>query len=246
MKRWLNQLIRCVYPPVCAICRRPCQPANGWPAICRLCLAKMPLLGISEERRPWPEMADADRHPDDLIFACMAYEEPIRSALIRLKFFDETDIAELVAELLYRLIRRTRAKGHAVMAVPLHPARLRERGYNQSSLIAAALARKLELPDRSELLVRIRATPQQSLLTDRRFRQENVRGAFAFHNESPSGAKPLIRPGSTVWLVDDIMTTGATLTESARPLWRAGLHVYGLAAALVSPVTTVSSKGHPT
>lgn len=235
MTAWFDPLIRCVYPPVCAICRAPCRPVSGYPAICRVCLAKMPLIRPPDDIRSWPEIANPDVLPGDQIFASMIYDEPIRSALIRLKFFDEKDIAELVAALMVRLAQKSRIRAKAVMAVPLHPLRLRERGYNQSGLIAAALARRLSLPDGSDMLIRTRATPQQSLLDDRRFRQNNVAGAFAFYPEKRRLSDMGLNPGDTIWLVDDILTTGATLTESARPLWQAGLHVQGLVAALAAP-----------
>jgi predicted amidophosphoribosyltransferase len=99
---------------------------------------------------------------------------------------------------------------------------LRERGYNQSDVLARALARQWRIPVLSELLVRTRETPTQTALTPET-RLANVAGAFAV-------AKP---PASAVLLVvDDVFTTGATLAEAARALEQAGAKkVYGITFA---------------
>ena len=95
------------------------------------------------------------------------------------------------------------------LAVPLHERRLRERGYNQSELLARELRRRLRLAGGAGSLVRLRDTPPQVGL-DRLRRQENVAGAFAWRGPHLAG-----RP---VLLVDDVATTGATLEACARAL----------------------------
>jgi ComF family protein len=111
-----------------------------------------------------------------------------------------------------------------VVPVPLHSQRHRERGYNQAELIARPLARRLGLPHRGVLLLRTRPRPDKHILTFRE-RWESVRGAFA------------TRPGSQVdklrvLLVDDVMTTGATLDACAKALREAGAKsVIGLTVA---------------
>jgi ComF family protein len=108
--------------------------------------------------------------------------------------------------------------------VPLHRQRERERGYNQAALIAKPLAKLLRLPYKSVLLTRIRPRPDKHLLSYEE-RWESVRGAFA------------TRPGSQVdnlrvLLVDDVMTSGATLDSSAKTLREAGARsVIGLTVA---------------
>ena len=123
-----------------------------------------------------------------------------------------------------------------VRPVPLHRRRERERGYNQAALIAKPLAKRLGLPYKSVLLTRIRTRPEKHLLTlDEPW--ESVRGAFA------------TRPGSQVdnlrvLLVDDVMTTGATLDSCARALKKAGAAaVLGLTVArVVAPGQTSGSR----
>jgi ComF family protein len=113
----------------------------------------------------------------------------------------------------------------AVLAVPLHRARLRERGYNQSLELARMLARRWRLPLRQGLLQRVRATAAQTEL-DARARRRNVRAAFRV----PHGT---MLPAHVV-VLDDVMTTGTTLAECARTLRRAGarrVDVWALARA---------------
>jgi ComF family protein len=108
-----------------------------------------------------------------------------------------------------------------VVPVPLHPRRLRARGFNPAGLLARALARELGVRCGPVALRRVRDTPSQTGL-DRRARRRNLRGAFA-----PRGP---VAP--RVWLVDDVVTTGSTLAEAARALQRAGAtHVVGVCAA---------------
>jgi ComF family protein len=115
-----------------------------------------------------------------------------------------------------------------VVPVPLHPSRLRERGYNQAELIARPLARRLGLPLKPYLLARTRPRPEKLKLT-RRERWQTVRGAYAMR-----------RPGRIdkvrVLLVDDVFTTGATLDACSRALREAGAsRVVGLTVARVVP-----------
>jgi ComF family protein len=128
--------------------------------------------------------------------------------------------AECLAEVVYT----QGLQADVVVPVPLHRDRERERGYNQADLIARPLARRLKLPHRAVLLVRTRPRPDKHILSLEE-RWESVRGAFA------------TRPGSQVdnlrvLLVDDVMTTGATLDACARALRDAGAKsVLGLTVA---------------
>jgi ComF family protein len=99
----------------------------------------------------------------------------------------------------------------AIVPVPLHPARIRRRGFQPAAVLARAAGRTLGVPVRARLLRRTRDTPSQTGL-DREARRRNVAGCFA-----AAGAAP-----ARVWLVDDVVTTGATLGEAARALRAAG------------------------
>ena len=154
------------------------------------------------------------------------YEEAVVRAILLLKF---EQIEPLGAWFAGRLAELASAEGNklaadVVVPVPLHRERERERGYNQAALISKPLAKRLKLPHQAVLLVRTRARPDKQVLSLEEH-WESVRGAFA------------TRPGSQVdnlrvLLVDDVMTTGATLDACSRALLGAGAKsVIGLTAA---------------
>ena len=110
-----------------------------------------------------------------------------------------------------------------IAPIPLHRRRLRRRGFNPAGLLARRLARRLDLPFDPVALVRLRDTPSQTGL-DARERRRNVAGAFRVERREPIPSR--------VWLVDDVVTTGATLAAAARELRDAGVgSVMGVAAA---------------
>ncbi len=140
------------------------------------------------------------------------YEGRMVEAIAHLKYRNLPRLADPLADLLAPTCAPLSADG--VTAVPLHPSRFRERGYNQSLLIAAVLARRLGLPLLPMALVRIRPTPPQVGLTGSE-REENVAGAF----EAPSSDRIAER---RLILVDDVFTTGATISNAASALRAAG------------------------
>ena len=151
-------------------------------------------------------------------------------AILMLKYGEITPLGGWFANQLAKVAggRLEEFAADVVVPVPLHPSRLRERGYNQAELIARPLARLLGIPFRSYLLVRTRPRPDKVRLT-RRERWETVRGAYAMHQ----GAKvDKIR----VLLVDDVFTTGATLDACSRALRGAGaVRVAGMTVARALP-----------
>lgn len=133
----------------------------------------------------------------------------------RFKYGKEIALTRPLAILLRRALSDPRIGGRrfdAVVPVPLHPVRERERGFNQADLLAGELSRYLGVP-RRRLLRRILPTPQQAGF-DREKRMENLRGAFALRRDVP--------PDSSLLLVDDVATTGVTLDTCAAVLNEAG------------------------
>jgi len=153
-----------------------------------------------------------------------------------LKYGGLPRIADDLAEAMGQM--RSAADGaSALLPIPLAPKRLRQRGYNQSDVLARALSRRWHVPVVSNLLSRSRETPTQTALTPET-RLANVAGAFAVANVQCSMINDhftLDIEHSTMIIVDDVFTTGATLAEAARALEQAGVRtVYGVTFARAS------------
>ena len=152
--------------------------------------------------------------PLDRTVAAWDYAFPWDGLLQRFKFQARTELAAALSAQLLSAFDEPDAD--LVLAVPLSSQRLRERGYNQSLVLARRVASRLQLPCPAELLLRVRETGQQAHLKLAE-RAANVRGAFA--------VEPLRRhelQGKRVAVVDDVMTSGATLFEIGRVLQAAG------------------------
>jgi ComF family protein len=148
---------------------------------------------------------------------CAPFNGLVRRALHELKYSGEQRLARPLGEAIARRWRRAGAGGDVLVPVPVHPDRARRRGYDQAELIATAAAAQLGLPC-APILERARATIAQFDL-DRSERATNVAGAFRLKAGS-GGTRPLI--GRWIILVDDVVTTGATLAACAEPLLDAG------------------------
>lgn len=188
--------------PVCVACAQDYFPVVPR---CRRCALRIPAGEFC---------GNCLRAPPAFVAAwtCADYAPPVSGMVLALKSSARLDLALPLARLLARSLPAGTALPDCVAAVPLSPERRAERGYNQSELLASALAQELHLPLEAQLLVRVRHDlPQQSLALDARRR--NVRGAYA-------ATQPL--QGRAVLLIDDVMTTGATLDEAAGALLAAG------------------------
>jgi ComF family protein len=159
-----------------------------------------------------------DPPPFDATEAAVLYAPPWDRLVAAFKFHDALDLAPAFAELMVRA-RRPRGDGatsSCLLPMPLGPARLRERGYNQAWELARRLAKRCGMPADARLLLRVRETTHQIALAPDR-RAANVRGAFAVEPTRLGAVR-----GRAFTLVDDVMTTGATAAEAARTLKRAG------------------------
>lgn len=177
----------------CAACNVPLAlPAPG--ALCAECMAKLPA--------------------HDGVRAVVAYGEIARALVLKLKHGRKPGPAALIAEYLARRIDA--GDGALLIPVPLHRRRLWSRGFNQSVLIGRALARRTGHRLAVDVLRRTRATPMLGGLgRDRRARA--VRGAFGIARDKRDAIS-----GRTVYLIDDVYTTGATANACAKALKRAG------------------------
>jgi competence protein ComFC len=145
--------------------------------------------------------------------SAVAYEGPVELAIHRFKYEGWRRLAGPLAQLLAERLVVEGVAAPWVLAVPLHPRRLRERRFNQADLLARELRRRLVLGKPPGELVRTRQTPPQ-VGHDRLWRLENVRGAFAWRGADLSGRSLLV--------VDDVATTGATLDACAAALRASG------------------------
>ncbi len=160
----------------------------------------------------------------DCIRSPFVYQGLAREAVHQLKYKRIKALAEPLARLLAEYLRATQLSVDVLVAVPLHPRRPRERGYNQSALLAMELGRLAGLPVIEGSLIRLRNTASQVRITAAEPRRDNVRDAF--------GCKGHDFGGRHVLLVDDVCTTAATLDACARALKEAGAaSVFGLALA---------------
>lgn len=219
---WLrNDASRLLWPTRCLVCGE--AGGDAWD-LCPACAAALPWQRRACGRcaLPLPEAESdgavcgsclASPPPLHAVHAACLYIAPLDRLLPRFKFHEDLAAGRLLAQLMADAFAPL-ARPEALVPVPLHVARLRRRGYDQALELAKPLARALHVPLHGGLLRRVRATAPQSE-RDAAARQRNVRGAFAV---VPGAALP-----RHVVLVDDVMTTGATLHAAARALQRAGV-----------------------
>ena len=190
-----------ISPPICIKCGRPLTDRNTCP-------------GCIEE----PVAIDGIRAP-------FLFHGVIRKAIHEFKYRNLKAVASSLAGFLYDYLQENPIPGDVLVPVPIHRKRQRERGYNQSSLIARELSRKNGLPIIEDCLIRRINTPPQVRTTSASERRQNIADAFACVNERLKGRQ--------VILIDDVSTSGATLNTCAGVLKAAGAaSVWGLTVAL--------------
>jgi ComF family protein len=204
--------------PICAECLASFQrvPAR----ICDTCGQPLESLQTGTPAIAKEILHCPNCRPSRFAFACARsltiYQDSVVSAILILKYQRMDPLAKWFAKELAELARQEgqRFQADVVVPVPLHPARQRDRGFNQAALLAKPLARELRIPYRPVLLQRIRERPQKRVLSIKD-RWEAVQGAFAAR---PGGHVDNLR----VLLLDDVLTTGATLSACSQALLDAG------------------------
>lgn len=221
----LHLPVAVLFPPVCAGCRRRiAEPGR----LCPSCWSELQFV-----ERPWCEVlgvpfsrdmgegilsADAIANPPpfERARAAVAYEGVARRLVQGLKFHDNTDLARWMAEWMMRVGGELASDADIIVPVPLHRRRFLLRRFNQSAELARAFAGLTGIACEPGAVMRARVTRQQVGLGVRE-REANVRGAFSV----PPEADILVR-GRRILLVDDVFTTGATVSAVARTLKRSG------------------------
>jgi ComF family protein len=215
----LGRVLDLAFPARCAGCGREGAP---------LCAACLPALDARLELPAGVPIGLPAQVPADLLQLewCAPFVGVVRAALHELKYAGEQRLAEPLGRAVARRWSLAGAGGDALVPVPVHADRLRRRGYDQAQLIAVVAGRELGLPV-APILQRTRATTAQFDL-DRSERAGNVSGAFGLR----AGGHSRLLQGRWIVLVDDVVTTGATLSACAVPLRAAG--ALGVSAVTVA------------
>ncbi len=195
-----------------------CQGASGELLLCQACMRELPSAASACPRCAAPGAGDAecgaclaDPPHCDASRAAFVYAYPVDALVQALKYGGQLPLAGLFANELHRHIDDA-SSVDLIMPLPLHPRRLAERGFNQAAEIARVLSRLCGITMNTQLARRVRNTAPQTALPWRE-RATNMRGAFA----CDAGVA-----GLRIAVVDDVMTTGATLDEFARTLKKSG------------------------
>jgi ComF family protein len=206
--------IRLVSHPLCSLCGQPFIGAAGDDHPCAACILRPPYF---DRARAWA------RYPREELD-----EHPLRQVVQKFKYGRKVSLGKPLGRLMARGCQEflQNCPADLIVPVPLHPRRLRWRGFNQAVLLARQVSRVCRTPMDPFVLVRRRETPPQTQLTEQE-RRKNVRGAFALNPARPIEAKRVL-------LIDDVYTSGATVNECSRELRRGGaakIYVLTLARA---------------
>lgn len=208
VKNWLSKigkfLADLIFPVRCLGCHR----AGKW--LCERCYYQ-----IKSHYPPFPPRLK--KSPFNRLIAPFSYRDPLVKKLIKVyKYHFVQDISEILSRLLIEylkpLFRNIEPQNFILIPVPLHKRRLRFRGFNQAELLAEHIAREFNLPFAKDILIRRRNTTPQAQLKEKE-RRQNIHEAFAAVRDSSLKNKIII-------LLDDVLTSGATLEECARVLRR--------------------------
>lgn len=194
--------IQLVCHPLCTFCGRPFPDSSGDDHRCGVCLSRTPFFGRARSWACYPREE--------------ATEHPLRQVIQKFKYGRKVALGKPLGHLMARGCEEflSQCDAETIIPVPLHPKRLRWRGFNQSVLLARQVARAYDLPMDCFTLYRTRDTPPQTQLPEED-RRRNMRRAFALSPQSSVEGKCLL-------LVDDVYTSGATVNECSRVLKRGG------------------------
>ncbi len=219
----LNRLARIFFPPSCVLCGergadrdlcKPCETQLPWiDTRCFRCA--LPLAGDSslDERQLCGRCLQEPPY-FDCVLSPLRYEQPVDWMVQRLKFNANLSHIRVLADLLKNHLSKSRLLApDLIVPVPLHVNRLSERGFNQATELARMLAGSLSIPMSTDLCQRQKDTPQQSALSASR-RRKNLRNAFSVTADPQA---------NRIAIVDDVVTTGATVNALARVLKERGV-----------------------
>ncbi|HNV23811.1 MAG TPA: ComF family protein [Candidatus Omnitrophota bacterium] len=195
-------LIERNHPPFCQKCSRPLGQKIHYP-LCQECRLTKPYF--------------------DFAWSCLLYKDPLKNLIHQFKYKQKTCLAIAFSQWMLAFINAYHfdiKQFDLIIPVPLHTARLRERGYNQSYLLAHPIAKEFQIKISTTNIIRVRYTPPQVQLSQKE-RWTNIEGAFRIKSQNEINNKNIL-------IIDDLLTTGATASEIARTLKKAGAKTVGV------------------
>jgi len=213
-----DAVLTLVYPQSCVVCSSSVEQRRFGVA-CERCWRETRIFADEEEicwkcGAPGPACGRCDEMAFTVARAVGVYEGALRESVLQLK--RRPHLPQHVQRLLMTAVTRAPlCSSTRVVPVPLHPKRLKTRGFNQASIVAEAVAKALELPIDDVSLVRVSSTEKYRAGLDRKGRRDTVAGAFTVSH-------PRLVAGERILLVDDVFTTGATVSACAAALLDSG------------------------
>jgi len=210
------------YPNNCVLCHRGLSPTEknlcevcqnklqmNYPPFCRSCSRHLDI----DRRDSLCRECQKNPHQFDRTWAAMLYNETMKEMIHLFKYANKTSLRMNFINYMLKFIEKYHvplADYQIIIPVPLHPARQRERGYNQSEFLAQGISEHFHIPLCDRQLIRSRHTPHQALLSEKD-RWTNIRDAFKIK-------QPQLFKDQSILIVDDLMSTGATVSEMASVL----------------------------
>lgn len=198
----------------CDRCVLSIRTINASETICPIC-ERPAVGGITHPRCQM-------KYSFDGLTSIFRYDGIIKQAVKSLKYRRVTDLARefvaLVPSSFFSEVAKLRTDEASLIPIPLHPSRLRDRGFNQAEVLGRLFASRLNIPLRTDMLKRVKKTIPQVEMRDRKERLQNMKDVFSIHNSK------FIIPNSMIILFDDVFTTGATMRAAGETLKRAGAH----------------------
>ena len=195
----IKRILALLFPPKCILCKRVLEKEET--DLCRRCRTDTPLCPVSRIKIPFVESWAAVWY----------YEGAVRGSILRFKFYGKQGYAPAYGRALAMKLQQEYPEGFDLITwVPTGNRRIRKRGYDQAQLLAEAVGSELGMTP-VKLLNKIRNTPPQSRIRGDAKRRANVLGAYKATENTPFSGKRIL-------LLDDVITTGATVSECARVL----------------------------
>jgi ComF family protein len=219
MNNWLNKIQQIFYPYTCFICN---EAGDNDLDLCVKCRSNLKAIGTTcricgiamhTERSLTCGRCLAKKPHFDSIITLYEYDETSKQLIQALKFNSKHNCARTMGRLMSAGFRHHGTLPDAILAVPLHKKRLRDRGFNQSQLIAQHLHQQLNIPLLNNTCTRTINTASQTTLKAKE-RRKNLSNAFSYNNQQFV---------NSIAVIDDVVTTGSTANEIAKTLKNAGV-----------------------